>query len=159
MSRNSSRGLKEGGGAGGEKGDRVDGRIRKTRVGQYIIHILNKPYDSPSAPLFAELGWLPLSLLSDSSLISHVALSLKSLNPSYFDDLFKKPQHLYSTRFSSNNFSLPHCLHDSSVLARSIRAWNQLEIKPDLTLRPGCKNPAASLRKRTQFVISSVINN
>lgn len=110
--------------------------------------ILGKPFDSPSKPLFDELGWLSFENLYKSVLLSHVGMTMKGLSPSYFENLFSPPSHAYRTRFSLDGLVLPREAHVRSVTARSISSWNSLDDKPCLVINPKLKDPASNLRRR-----------
>ena len=101
--------------------------------------ISNSHYRSPSAPLFIELGYLPIDdLVAFNSLSFMFKLHMPG-PPSVFDDLFVKNSvvHSHNTR-QKNLLHLPHVATNiarNSFFVSCIKEWNILppEIKDSTT--------------------------
>ena len=92
--------------------------------------ILNKPYDSPSAPLFKELKWLsfPNRILYHKAVIMYK--SLNGLTPEYISSLFTKKSTDYSLRSIENgNLVLPKfklMSFKGSLSYSGVEIWNSI---------------------------------
>ena len=92
--------------------------------------ILNKPYDSPSAPLFKELKWLsfPNRILYHKAVIMYK--SLNGLTPEYISSLFTKKSTDYKLRSIENgNLVQPKfklMSYKGSLSYSGVEIWNSI---------------------------------
>ena len=94
--------------------------------------ILKVDYATPSAFLFEELGWLPVSkrIKYNKAILTYKALN--NLTPEYITDLLEPMSHIYSVNLRSSENGTIHVpklrtkLYESSFLCSAPRLWNSL---------------------------------